>query len=89
MVRRGATGHFQLVSIKLGWPYCPSRAERKAWAWQPLQAIKPPELPADHPLANWVRTDVDRFIAVTSRSRPVATGGRRQQTRLLRRLSLT
>ncbi len=31
----------------------------KHWAWQPLQQPKVPELSAEHPLAQWARTDVD------------------------------
>ncbi len=37
--------------------------KKSHWAWQPLQSVAVPNFDAAHPLAGWVRNDVDKFIA--------------------------
>ena len=59
----------------------------KHWAWQPLQPTKAPELAADHPLANWARNDVDRFIASRLHQQGLQPVGDASKPALLRRLT--
>lgn len=61
--------------------------KEKHWAWQPLSSVKPPELSADQPLSNWVRTDVDRFIASKLNENQLRPVDDSSKAVLLRRLS--
>ena len=59
----------------------------KHWAWQPLQPTKAPELASDHPLANWARNDVDRFIASRLHEQGLQPVSDASKPALLRRLT--
>ena len=59
----------------------------KHWAWQPLQPATAPELAAEHPLAKWARTDVDRFIAARLHENGLQPVADANKSVLLRRLT--
>ena len=61
--------------------------KEKHWAWQPLQPARAPELAAEHPLAKWARTDVDRFIAAQLDENGLQPVADANKSVLLRRLT--
>ena len=57
------------------------------WAWQPLQKVSPPELPAGSYGNTWAKTDVDKFVAAKLEENKLAPVEDASKSVLLRRLT--
>ncbi len=64
-----------------------SELKEHHWAWQPFSEAKVPELAAESPLANWPRTDVDKFVAAKLLEQSLSPVEDADKAVLLRRLT--